>query len=188
MPNETNAPKLTPDDIDRTLLLWKDEKYLSDLIHRESLDKDDRFMDLVDQRRAERQSTKRPTTDFRATIDKNVSKTKRIPIEQLEEDREIREEAAQQDAEQSVTNLHAARLDQFGGRVPVLYEGQVVDFENPNEQNEQPSEVKKGTHSRRVHKPKNSRSKVLARLCSTQKSIADDDASVKTDRELRGDL
>jgi hypothetical protein len=155
------------DEIERLRLLWRDDGYLSDLAKREvnaeieeSLASTSRLLEMSKELREEREAKERTASkpDFPAIFKKNVSLAKQMPVRKLEDEWAAKEEAASQDAEQGFTTLGNAREDQFGGKKPVVYEGRIIEVVDPNHKEEQVKEVRKGTHSRHVHKPKTSRS------------------------------
>ena len=195
MPNETDGLQFSDEQVHRAMSNLHDPEYLKELADAEAeqhvqdeIKSTDRLLEMIAQSRQER-GPQKPVTDTRAIMEANISKTKRIPIELLEDEWEKKEQAAEQDTEQGHTNLEAARLAQFGGKKPILYEGRVIGFEEPPGPQEDVKEVRKGTHSRHIHKPKNSRSTVVMRpKGSNQRDMRDADQRVKTDKELRGDI
>src|SRR5579862_8210795 len=98
MPSETDNIQFSDEQVHRSLSEWQDEGYHVDTDHGEEMEKHDRFMEGMRQHREKRESeaaAQNQTTDFPAIIEKNVSRTKRIPIVQLTDNWSEKEQAAQ---------------------------------------------------------------------------------------------
>lgn len=161
--------------MENALSEWQGEDYLEGTLSREAqadaaanidrlLEEHDHFMEGMIRHREKREAeaaARQPATDTQAILAKNVSKAKRIPIEQITDDMEKKEEAAQRVAELRPTTLEAARLEQFNGKLPVFHEGKVIEVIDPNQEEEKTKEVRKGTPSRHVHETRTARSRKL---------------------------